>query len=590
MFDRFALLTVAASASRSLTDVLPGFVRRALRLLEVQTVLFAAVLMATLFLVLFPVLLLIFYSFSVGTAAEPLRLGLDAWRHAVDNPQILSSVLNTVKLLLSIHMISFPVAIAIAWVLARTDLPGRHAIEFMFWISFFMPTLSVLLGWIMCLDPEYGVFNHFATMLPFVKQGPFNIYSFWGIVWAHLASHAITVKVMLLTPTFRNIDGMLEEASRVCGAGRLSTLMRIVVPVTLPALLAILLLALIRAMQSFEIELVLGPPFRFYVYSTLVYTLIGQEPPDFSAASALATIGLMLIIPLIFVQRWLSMRRHYTTISGKMKVEPVRLGRLRTPVLVVMILVVLTLTAIPLAFLGMASTMKLFGFFDIPEPWTFEHWKTVFTDEAFRQSVVNTLTVSSGAAITAVCLLSLIAYFSVRSTFRGRALLDFVSWLPFAVPGILFGLGLLYVFLQIPFFRPLYGTMWLLILATVISGMTFGTQILKSNLLQLSKDLEDASRIVGATWFRTFRRVVLPIIIPTVMLVGATSFITAARDVASVALVATAGTKTLSLLQLDYMVQGRYGPAAVISFIVIVMSTGLALLVRLLGLRIGIRN
>ena len=132
--------------------------------------------------------------------------------------------------------------------------------------------------------------------------------------------------------------------------------------------------------------------------------------------------------------------------------------------------------------------------------------------------------------------------------------------------------------------------MWLLILATVISGMTFGTQILKSNLLQLSKDLEDASRIVGATWFRTFRRVVLPIIIPTVMLVGATSFITAARDVASVALVATAGTKTLSLLQLDYMVQGRYGPAAVISFIVILMSTGLALLVRLLGLRIGLRN
>ena len=178
----------------------------------------------------------------------------------------------------------------------------------------------------------------------------------------------------------------------------------------------------------------------------------------------------------------------------------------------------------------------------------------------------------------------------MRSTFRGRALLDFVSWLPFAVPGILFGLGLLYVFLLIPFFRPLYGTMWLLILATVISGMTFGTQILKSNLLQLSKDLEDASRIVGASWFRTFRRVVLPIIIPTVMLVGATSFITSARDVASVALVATAGTKTLSLLQLDYMVQGRYGPAAVISFIVILMSTGLALLVRLLGLRIGIRN
>ena len=110
--------------------------------------------------------------------------------------------------------------------------------------------------------------------LPFVHDPPFNIYSFWGIVWAHLASHAIAVKVMLLTPTFRNLDSALEEASRTVGAGRLRTLVGIVLPVTLPALLAILLLAMIRAMQSFEIELVLGPPFHFYVYSTLVYTFI----------------------------------------------------------------------------------------------------------------------------------------------------------------------------------------------------------------------------------------------------------------------------------------------------------------------------
>jgi iron(III) transport system permease protein len=582
-------LTVA-STLQTPPSLLPKLARRAGRLMETQTVLFASVLLITMFLVLFPVVLLIFYSFSVGNPNGPLVLGLDAWRNAIDNPEIFTSILNTIKLLLSIHMISFPVAIAIAWVLARTDLPWRQGFEFMFWISFFMPTLSVLLGWIMCLDPEYGVFNQLATALPFVDKGPFNIYSFWGIVWAHLASHAITVKVMLLTPVFRNIDSMLEEASRICGAGRLSTLIRIVVPVTLPALLAILMIALIRAMQSFEIEMVLGPPFRFYVYSTLVYNMISQEPPDFAAASALGTIGLMLIMPLIFIQRWLSTRRLYTTISGKMKTDSVRLGRFKAPVFIIMLIVVLMLTVLPLTFLAMASTMKLFGFFNLPHPWTWEHWIAVFGDEAFRQSVVNTLTMSGGASIVSIVLLSLIAYFSIRSTFRGRALLDFVSWLPFAVPGILFGLGLLYVFLGIRFFHPLYGTIWLMIIATVITGMTFGTQILKGNLMQLSKDLEDASRVVGASWLRTFWRVVIPIIIPTVLLVGTTSFITAARDVASVALVATAGTRTLSLLQLDYMIQGRYGPAAAISFIVIMMSTGLALLARFFGLRIGLRH
>ncbi len=129
-----------------------------------------------------------------------------------------------------------------------------------------------------------------------------------------------------------------------------------------------------------------------------------------------------------------------------------------------------------------------------------------------------------------------------------------------------------------------------MILATVVAHMTFGTQVLKNNLLQMSRELEEASRISGATWLKTLTGVVLPIMFPTLLLVGTTSFITSARDVASVALVATAGTKTLSLLQLDYMIQGRYGPAAVISFVVILMSTGLATVARIFGLRVGIRG
>jgi iron(III) transport system permease protein len=129
-----------------------------------------------------------------------------------------------------------------------------------------------------------------------------------------------------------------------------------------------------------------------------------------------------------------------------------------------------------------------------------------------------------------------------------------------------------------------------MILATVLAHMTFGTQLLKSNLLQLSRELEEAARMSGASWLKTLTGVVLPILLPSLILVAITSFITSARDVASVALVATAGTKTLSLVQLDYMIQGRYGPAAVISLVVVLMSTGVAVLARLFGLRIGLRS
>lgn len=589
IFAKLIALATVGTAVR-LPGSAPGFPDRLRRRLDLQTIVFVSVLFVTLALVLFPILLLVFYSFNTGELGQPLSLGLGAWRHALDNPVVFGSIVNTFKLLVAIHAISFPIATLIAWVLARTDLPGRNGFEFMFWISFFMPTLAILLGWIMCLDPEYGVFNTLLKMLPFVDRGPFDIYSFWGIVWAHLVSHGITVKVMLLTPTFRNIDSALEEAAQVCGAGRLATLARIVVPVTMPAIVAILLLGIIHALQSFEIELVLGPPFGFYVFSTQVYTMIGQEPPDFAAASVLATIGLAMSVPLIFFQRRVSVRRDYATVTGRMGTAPVRLGRWRIPALVAMTVVVLMLTVLPVAFLGVASLMKLFGFFGIAQPWTMEHWRSVLTDESFRQSIVNTLALSGGSGLFGVALLSLVAYFAVRSTFRGRALLDLASWLPFSVPGILFGLGLLYVFLGIPLFHPLYGTIWLMIVATVVSHMTFGSQILKTNMLQLGKDLEEASIVAGASWLRTFRSVVLPIVVPAVLLVAVLNFVTAARDVASVALVATTGTKTLSLLQLDYMVQGRYGPAAVVSFIVLAMSTGVALLARALGLRIGIRH
>jgi iron(III) transport system permease protein len=146
------------------------------------------------------------------------------------------------------------------------------------------------------------------------------------------------------------------------------------------------------------------------------------------------------------------------------------------------------------------------------------------------------------------------------------------------------------VFLESPLFRPLYGSMFLLVLATVVSSMTLGTQIIKSNMMQLGHELEEASRVTGATWWYTFTRVVLPIMTPVLLLVGVMNFISAARDVASVALIATAETKTLALLQLDFMVEGRTEPAAVVSLVVVAMSTGVALLARTLGLRIGIRN
>ena len=139
-------------------------------------------------------------------------------------------------------------------------------------------------------------------------------------------------------------------------------------------------------------------------------------------------------------------------------------------------------------------------------------------------------------------------------------------------------------------FRPFYGSVWLLILATIIDGITLGTQLLKSNLLQLGRKLEEASQTSGASWWTTYRKIIIPLMFPTLVLVGVLSFIHAARDISNVALLATSSSRTLALLQLDFMVSGRYESAAVVATIVMLLTTGVALIARLCGLRVGIRR
>jgi len=200
------------------------------------------------------------------------------------------------------------------------------------------------------------------------------------------------------------------------------------------------------------------------------------------------------------------------------------------------------------------------------------------------------MVLAGATALASVVLFTLIAYIVIRTHFAGRAALDMVSWLPSTLPGIILGLGLLSVFLDTPFLRPLYGSMFLLIVATVVSSMTLGVQVIKGALTQLAIELEEASTVAGGSAWSSFRDITLPIISPSLLLVGTLSFIAAARNVSTVALIATSRTRPLSLLQLDFLVESRYESAAVIGIIVVALTTGVALISRILGLRTGIES
>src|SRR6202035_3067335 len=218
-----------------------GAVRPAWRI-ESQSVWCTAVLAVVAFGVVYPILLVVLQSFQTALPGQAARYGLDGWRAALAEPALRTSLLNTLGVTLVRQELALPLAILVAWLLARTDLPGRRWIEIAFWAAFFLPPLTVTLSWIPLPDPEYGLVSPTLAALPFVGKGPFNIYSFWGIVWVHVVTGSLTVKVILLTPAFRHMNASFEEASRVAGAGPLRTALRITVPVMAPVILSVLLL------------------------------------------------------------------------------------------------------------------------------------------------------------------------------------------------------------------------------------------------------------------------------------------------------------------------------------------------------------
>ena len=553
--------------------------------IDMSSVLCTAVLGVVTFSVVFPVLLVVLQSFQVAPPGQPARYGLDGWRAAFAEPGLRAALVNTLTVTLVRQLVSLPLAVFIAWLLARTDLPGGRWLEFAFWAAFFLPPLTVTLSWILLLDPEYGLINTVLAQLPGMGKGPFDIYSFWGIVWVHVITGSLTVKVILLTPAFRNMNTAFEEASKVAGAGTLRTALRITVPVMTPVILSVLLLGTMISLQTFEVEQVLGIPFRFFVFSTTIYDLLVTRVPRYDAATALAVVVLAAMLPVIVLQQWVTRRRRYTTVTGQFRNTPHALGAWRWPALLFMLAMVAVVLGVPIVFALLGTFMKLFGFFHVKEPWTLQNWTTVLTDDVFLSSLSNTVVLAVGTAVAAVIVHSLIAYIAVRTRYAGRRALDFISWLPFTVPGVILGLALLWLFLGVAIVRPLYGTMALLIIAGLISGMPLGVQIIKSGLMQLGGELEEASRIAGASWWTTYRRIVLRLMAPTLIAVAMITFVGAARNIGNIALLATSANRPLAILQLDYIAQKKFEEAVVVACIIMVISLAGALVARLLGLR-----
>ncbi|MFZ4215050.1 ABC transporter permease [Pantoea endophytica] len=565
------------------TDALLQKKTRRSKIFTFNTLVYSVLVIGFLMVMLLPLLAMVQGSFQ-SEVSNNQGYTLEGWRALLNQPRMLAAVRNTISLTLVSQIIAFPLSIGLAWLLGRTDLPGRKWLEFAFWISFFLPALAVVQGWTLLLDPHNGVLNRWLMQMFDLQSPPLNIYSWGGIVFAHLATTTVSAKVMMLTPAFQSMDSRYEEAAVLSGDNRFKALLKVTLPLLKPALIVTAIMGVIRSLESFEIELVLGSPKRIDVYSTLIYDMTRYDPINFASAFALGLLIVVIMGGLAYLSRSTSEKGNHVTVSGQAKSALISLGKWRWVLSGLVTLLALLLTILPLAFLLTSSFMTRFGFFNLTHVWSMANWQSVIDDPMFFSSFKNTLVIALGSGLFAALLSLVVAYVIVRSPRKGRALLEFASWLPFSIPGVLFSLAMLWLILHSGM-DWLYGSTISLIITVGLASVTLGIQLIRSQLLQINRELEEAAWVNGSSLIKTVISIVVPLCARSIIVVAVMAFVSAARDISHISLLVSSDNEPLSLLQLQYIIEGRNEASAVVGVIIAAIAILAALVARRMGLR-----
>ena len=558
--------------------------RRSGALLSLPVVIVTAVAVA-------PILITLVGSFRTSLPGDPVVWGFGGWTAAFSNASVWRSVGNTFLLVLMRVPLALAIGSVLAWLLIRTNVRARKALEFLFWVAFFLPALPMAMAWTLLLDPKSGWINRALQPLFGLESGPFNIFSYTGITWVHLATTTVPAIVILLGPAFRGLNPVLEESARMSGASMLSTFRRVVLPLLAPALTMAGIVALIRSLEGFEVELYLGVPAGIRVFSTKIQELVLYEPPRYAPAMALSVPFVILLVVLAIIYQRVIRGRSYATLTGKLSAaQPLDLGSWRWPATIVCSTFATLAVIVPATALIVGSFMTVFGVASANGAFgfTLQHWNTVLHDPVFASSFVTTLGLGIGTAVLGVVGYSLVAYVILRTRARGRTLLDIAAWLPWSIPGILLSLSLLWIYLGVPALNVLYGSIGGLVVAMLIKEMPGGVNVMKAGISQIGLELEEAAHMSGADWWELYRRVLLPLLSPTAVTVAMFVFVGCVKDISTMILLATPTTRPLSLLVLDYSSNGSIENGAVVGVIAATMATGVAIIGRRLAVRSGI--
>ncbi|MFL5148465.1 MAG: ABC transporter permease [Microvirga sp.] len=477
-------------------------------------------------LVLYPIFYLMQAALDVGDpdARPPTAYGLGNFEAL---PQYSEIMLNTLTVSLAATVMALLFGFVTAWILSRTNVPGRRTLEQLMAVPYYMTPLLGAFAWSLLGAPESGFVNQVWRALG-GENALINLVTPFGIAWV-MALFEGSVAFVMIGAVMKSMDPALEEASQVIGASRLRTMLRVTLPLVAPGVLGAAILVFAEMLGSFSAALVLGNPDRFYVVTTAMYQLVSQYPPRIPLAAAMGVSLFAVMFLMLFLYRRLIAGRSYVTISGKaFRPRVMDVGRLRWLLFAVCIFYVLLSVALPLMTLAFASVQKIAVAFPAASNWTLANYQTAFTMNAVRAALGNSLLLGVATASIGVVLMGLISWLIYRSRLPGSGFIEYLVMFPQAVPRLVFAFGMMWAWIVFPI--PIYGTLWLLLIAYLTVFLPLGVRTISGVMLQIDKSLEECAQMCGAPWGYRIRTVTMPLLRPGLLAAWLLLFIASVRE------------------------------------------------------------
>jgi iron(III) transport system permease protein len=525
-----------------------------------------------------PVLVVLWRSFTSGRLGFDVGLNLVNYMRVFGDKDIMPMLSNSVTYAAGAALLGTAVGALLAWIVARTNTPGKALVELMPLYPILMPPIMKNIAWILLLAPKSGILNGMLQQFFGIETLVFNAFTMAGMIWV-FGLACVPLGYLFLLPVFLSFDPSLEESAYIAGSKPINTMLRITFPLAMPAFISAFVLNFLRGLRSFETPVLQGTPGNIKVFVSRVYDSMALEFNAGLATAYSVVLVVLSVITLYFYVRATRFSERYATITGKgYRVRVIDIGPWKYLTFLAVFLYFLAGILIPFVVLIVVSMIPYYDydtFMKFPTNAVLTNYYTVMRHPSFVTGFYNSLVLSVSIAVITVLAGITMAFTIYRTRAWGTKLFEFIGTLPLAFPPLVLSVGLVIIFIG----TPLYNSLWALGIGLFVAYFPYAFRNASGSIVNIHKELDEAAWVHGARWRHVFFKITLPILKPSVGGALFYIFIEAVRNVDVAVLLTAPGKEYGPVTLFEYFRVGQWAEAAaggVIYLIVLIVAVSLA--------------